>query len=113
MAVQRASDRSVRPGISLLTDALAVYRLTVLVKDDKITARGRDAVWRRYGAPDAEESGLVSYLLTCPWCLSMYFGAAAVIGRRAMPRAWDPVARVLAFSATTGLLAEGKEKLAA
>jgi hypothetical protein len=92
--------------VEALVDALATYRLTVLIKDDKITERLRQAVFRRYGHLGDPDVRKPSYLLGCPWCLSMYFDALAVLGRRYAPGAWEPLSRAMAFSATTGLLAE-------
>lgn len=97
--------------IDALVDALATYRLTVLIKDDKITERLRQAVFRRYGHLEDTDVRNPSYLLGCPWCLSMYFGTLAVVGRRYAPVAWKPLSRALAFSATTGLLAEAVASL--
>ncbi len=48
--------------------------------------------------------------MACPWCLSVYFGAVAVIARQRWPRAWGPMARILTFSAMTGLLAEARTR---
>lgn len=84
----------------LVVDALASYRLVKLVRDDRITAPARDAVQERTGPP--EESN-VSYLMTCPWCLSIYFGAALSVGRLRWPRTTNFVARTFALSALTGL----------
>ncbi|MBA2558924.1 MAG: DUF1360 domain-containing protein [Propionibacteriales bacterium] len=92
--------------LDVLFDVLATYRLTTLVKDDKITEDLRNIVWRRYGEPSAEDSHKLSYLLTCPWCLSIYFGAGAVLGRAVFPRTWGAVSRALTYSALTGLLSE-------
>lgn len=93
--------------LDAVVDALATYRLTVLVKDDKITERLRQAVFRRYGNLGDADVRNPSYLLGCPWCLSMYFGALAVACRRYAPATWKPLSRTLAFSAATGLLAQG------
>ena len=92
--------------VELGLDFLATYRLTELVKDDKITEDFRAMVFRRYGEPTADNPRKVSYLLSCPWCLSIYFAAVAVVGRRRFPRLWAPVAKVLALSAATGLAAD-------
>lgn len=92
--------------LDLGVDFLATYRLTELVKDDKITEDLRGMVFRRYGEPTADNPRKVSYLLSCPWCLSIYFAAVAVVGRRRFPRLWGPAAKVLALSAMTGLAAE-------
>jgi len=95
-----------RATLATVLDALATYRLTVLIKDDKITESLRDFVFDRYGHLGDSDARNPSYLMGCPWCLSVYFGALAVAGRRYAPRAWAPLSSTLAFSAATGLLAE-------
>lgn len=47
----------------------ATARLTRLVTDDYVTRHLRAAVIRRFG-PDHD----LAYLVTCPWCISMYIG---------------------------------------
>ena len=85
---------------ALVVDGLASYRLVKLVRDDRITEPARDAVLDRTGPPDQSS---LSYLMTCPWCLSVYFGAALTLGRLRWPRATDAVSRVFALSALAGL----------
>jgi hypothetical protein len=92
--------------LGLGLDFLATYRLTTLIKDDKITEDLRGMVFDRYGEPTEDNPRKVSYLMSCPWCLSIYFGMVAVVGRRRFPRLWGPAAKVLAMSAMTGLAAE-------
>jgi hypothetical protein len=84
----------------LFIDGLACFRMVKLVRDDLITEPLRRAVVEHQGPPDSSK---VSYLLHCPWCLSVYFGAALTLGRRRWPRATDAAARALALSALTGL----------
>lgn len=84
----------------LVVDGLACFRLVKLVRDDMITEPVRRAVIAQQGPPDRSK---VSYLLHCPWCLSVYFGAALSLGRRRWPRATDVAARTFALSALTGL----------
>jgi hypothetical protein len=86
--------------LTLLTDGLATYRLVKLVRDDRITEPAREAVMAAQGPP---EQSKVSYLLTCPWCLSIWFGAALTLGRRRWPRATSALSRTFALSALTGL----------
>lgn len=93
---ERAGDRLA----GLLVDGLASYRLMKLVRDDRITEPARDAVQEWTGPP---EESKVSYLMACPWCLSIYFGAALTFGRVRWPRATDLVSRTFALSALTGL----------
>jgi hypothetical protein len=94
------SSSSSRSWIVLALDGLATYRFVKLVRDDRITQPLRDAVVDRFGSP---EQSKVSYLLHCPWCLSIYAGAALTLGRRRWPRTVDAAARTLALSAVTGL----------
>jgi hypothetical protein len=84
----------------LVVDGLASYRLVKLVRDDRITEPARDAAQRRAGPP--EQSSL-TYLMTCPWCLSVYFGASLTLGRLRWPRATAAVSRTFALSALAGL----------
>ena len=86
--------------MGLLIDALATYRLVKLVRDDRITEPLREAVQESQGPPDQSR---ISYLVHCPWCLSMYFGAALTLSRRRWPGPTSVLARSLALSALTGL----------
>lgn len=85
-------------------EALATYRLTKLVREDKLTEPLRDRVHAHSG-PD----GALSYLVTCPWCLSIYFGAALSVSRIVAPRLTRVLTRALALSALTGILTEREE----
>jgi hypothetical protein len=105
-----------QPTIVLLVFALAVARVTRLITSDKITERPRDAVvswaWSRFkpAVPpsdwDRADPPLPAYLITCPWCVSIYVAAPAAV----MAWAWgdSPVlfipALALAFSQVTGLM---------
>jgi len=88
--------------LDLLEDALATHRLTKLVLDDELTRPVREAVWRRF----PPESTRLGYVLTCPWCSSIWVAAGVVAARRASPSLWRPLARVLAASTATGLAFE-------
>jgi len=82
-------------------DALATHRVTRAVTRDSIpiTARPRDAVRRRW--PDST----AAYFATCDWCVSVWAGLAVTTARALAPRAWDPIARALAASTVTGIIA--------
>ncbi len=83
--------------IELIEDGLAVYRLTRLVTTDRITQPLRDAA--------ADRNETLGYLAGCDWCSSLWL-ALGVAGVSALaPRAWRPLARALASSAVTGILA--------
>lgn len=92
--------------LALLVDALAVYRLVKLVRDDRITEVLRRETAERFGPPDTSK---VAYLLHCPWCLSFWFALALTLARRRWPTATHQAARVLALSATTGLAVQHLE----
>lgn len=101
--------------IILLLYALAVARVTRLITADKITEglRGHVIRWadRRAGInPDDPfaPTPLLSYFVTCPWCVSIYVGAvAAPLAFWLGESPWTLVpALALAFSAFTGCLAK-------
>ncbi len=96
--------------LAVLYDVFAAYRLVTLIKDDKIAEDFRNLVFRRFGEPSVPHPHKVSYVMSCPWCLSMYFAAVAVAGRKTFPRLWGPVAKGLTFSALTGLMAESRTR---
>ena len=106
--------------LSLVVDVLATYRLTRLATVDVISEPARMAVLRRVGAeppagqedPTAQEvvEGLkdpprLATLVTCRWCAGVWIAAAVTAARVAAPRAWEPVSRGLALSASAVLLA--------
>jgi hypothetical protein len=91
----------------LLVDGLATYRLVKLVRDDRVTEPAREAVFARQGPPDRSK---VSYLLSCPWCLSIYLGGLVTLGRRRWPLATSIMARSMALSALAGLANEHLER---
>lgn len=58
--------------VSLILLLLATARVTRLLSEDKITERPRLWLTRKL-----EGHSQLQYLIHCPWCLSMYVGAAA------------------------------------
>lgn len=86
--------------VDLTVDGLATYRLVKLIRDDRIAQPLRDKVEEEQGPPERSK---ITYLLSCPWCLSIYFGVALTLGRRRLPAVTDLVARTLALSAITGI----------
>lgn len=81
----------------LLLDAAATFRLTRLVTTDDILDRPRVALTSR--------SDFLDRLLSCAWCASIWVAATVVALRAGAQGLWDPVAKVLAFSAVAGVLA--------
>jgi hypothetical protein len=110
------------PVVIVLVYALAVARVTRLITEDVLTERPREAIqdwaWRcRYGrlAPDARADRApapkIAYLVSCPWCASIYVAAlAAPVAYFWGESPWLFVpALALAFSHVTGLLAKNGE----
>lgn len=83
-------------------DALATYRLTRLIVEDEITSPLRETIWDTYDPGETK----IGYLITCPWCVSMWVGASVVAARRFAPSAWNAAAETLAFSTIAGILAQ-------
>lgn len=88
--------------VPVLVIALAVARITRLITSDYLTAGPRSRLIRHFG-PDHK----ISYLITCPWCTSMWVGAVAgPAGYWWWDHTWFWVpALALAYSHVTGLLA--------
>jgi hypothetical protein len=87
----------VRP-LTLLADTLAVYRLTKLVMEDKITEDLRDYIYEKF--PRGHK---MSYLIGCPWCVSIWAALAIFTLRKISPETADFLSGVLATSAVTGV----------
>jgi hypothetical protein len=88
--------------LAWLLTALACYRLTLLTVADEITAPPRERLLRRLGSEHR-----ISYLITCPWCTSMYIAPVVVGSGLAWSNGWgwQLAAGSLAASAATGFLA--------
>lgn len=112
--------------LSLLVDAIAVYRLTRLVTADVILDGPRNAIvrgayvaagraeavtnrpdefdWAEHAEDDRDAPKLAT-LVVCRWCVGMWIAFGVVMLRRLVPSAWRPVAEALSFSAAAALLA--------
>lgn len=93
------------PGLWVVVDALAVYRLTRLVTTDTVMAWPR--AWLSgalHRSPPKRRRTF--FFLTCPWCTSIWLAAGVVALTRYVPREWCYVAAGLAFSGVAGYLAE-------
>lgn len=94
--------------ISLILAGLATARVTRLVTGDRLTERPR--LWlltqivrrNRHG-----DESLAAYLVTCPWCVSVYAGAGFGAGwwLWGESRWFTAAVAALAFSYATGWLA--------
>jgi hypothetical protein len=94
--------RKQESGVDFAIDALAAYRTTRLLISDGIFERPRA---RTRGMLERRGHRKLLELADCPWCLGMWVAGAVVVLRRAAPDAWGPLAKALALSATSGLLA--------
>lgn len=79
----------------LAVNAMAVYRLTVLIGRDSITQPIRDRASER-----------MTLFLTCPWCTSIWIAGGVVVLTRFYPTEWRYPAVALALSGAAGFLAE-------
>jgi hypothetical protein len=86
-------------------NALAVYRGTKLIIDDKITEPAREWFFDRWSPVNTW-----TYLFTCPWCVSIWLAGIAVAGQYLIPQVWFPIALVGALAAVTGLITIAEEK---
>lgn len=84
--------------VTLANDIIATYRLTKLVMDDKITEDFRNYIFGKF-----EWDSKISYLITCPWCVSIWAGAVIFAIRRIDPETADIVSGILTASALTGI----------
>jgi hypothetical protein len=94
------------PALTLVVDALATYRFQKLIRDDKITEDLRNKIFEKYGEPHQHK---LSYLVTCPWCLSIYAGLGLSFARMIAPGPTNAIARGLALSAFAGIMAERED----
>lgn len=98
-------------GLDVALGALLTFRLVRLWQDDAILAPISDRVYRTLdrrahdSGPVGAASAWLLDLLGCPWCLSVWIGAAVYAGWVYLPTVWYPSAYVATFSAATGLLA--------
>lgn len=91
--------------LSIVVAALAVARITRLVTEDQIAVGLRRWVVQRWG-----EDSAASYLVHCPWCVSIYVGLGVMPPAVLWPNKWVIMGfAFLAASMVTGLLLDRKE----
>lgn len=84
---------------TLIADVIAVRRLTRLIQDDRITEELRDLYFDKF--PVNTKMG---FLLTCPWCVSIWAGFAIFGLRKLSPETANILSGLLAASEITGQL---------
>lgn len=95
-----------RDPVALTVGALAVHRLTRLVTDDEITRPLRERLTKVVsGTVYRPAHPWLGYLVTCPWCVSIYAAAGWAALTVAAPAVATPAGAVLAWSSVSGLLA--------
>lgn len=92
--------------LTVLVTVLAIARVTRLLTTDRILDRPRIALMERFMAKAGDDS-LAAYLVSCPWCISMYVGMAGAGAWWAWgtSTAYTAVTLALAASYVTGWLA--------
>ena len=85
---------------NLLTLTLATRRGTRLVMEDKITEPIRDLIFKH--APNHP----LAYLITCPWCTSIWVAALLVILPSLSPRIASQITAILALSDASTTLSQ-------
>jgi hypothetical protein len=90
--------------ISLVVAVLAVARITRLLVDDRITI-----AWRRWVINKWGEESLPSYLVHCPWCMSIWVAIPTMPCAVLFPNVWVIAALAIpAASMVAGLLNSGE-----
>lgn len=84
--------------LNLLVDVVAVYRLTKLVIEDEILADIREKVWEKF----PPETTKIGYLITCPWCVSIWMGGLIFALRKTSPELATYISSTLAASYASG-----------
>lgn len=85
---------------TLLIDIIAVRRLTRLIQEDRITEPLRELIFDKF----PPQSTLTGYLLTCPWCISIWASLVIFGLRKLHPETANYLSSVLAASEVTGQL---------
>lgn len=84
-------------------DSLAAWRLIRLAVQDDMPA----VAWARDKVIDRSNEhgkGYLAQLVSCPYCMGVWVGAAVVTARAVAPRPWGYAARALAVAAAGTLM---------
>lgn len=85
--------------VTVLMDIVASYRLTRLVMEDRLTEDLRNLIYSNF-----PRDSMLSYLIGCPWCVSVWAGLAIFALRQISPETANIVSGALAASAVTGVV---------
>lgn len=94
--------------LTFALDALAVYRLTKLVIEDRLTEEMRKVIGEKFPWVTDKRSGqkrmsMVEYLFNCPWCVSIWAAGFIFTLRKISPETANYLSSILAASALTGI----------
>lgn len=86
--------------LMMIVGAFATFRLVRLFLQDEIMEGFRDKWWSKF----PPESTKLGYLLTCPWCLSIWMAIPVTLLMFFGGIVGAVVLAILALSAATGLI---------
>ena len=88
--------------VTLIAATLAVARVTRFLVEDRLALPYRRWAVNRFG-----EDGLISYLVHCPWCTSIYVATPVMPAAVLWPNHWVLMAYAIpAASMVAGLLVD-------
>lgn len=94
--------------LTFALDTLAVYRLTKLIIEDKLTEDMRRIVGEKFPFVTDKRTGQkrmskIEYLFYCPWCVSIWAAVFIFTLRKISPETANYLSSILAASALTGI----------
>jgi uncharacterized protein DUF1360 len=96
-------------GLQFVVQALAAYRLTLLLQVDDLPPLPdlRERLYRlQAGADERTVRGRLvkefAYMINCPWCLGFWVSVGVLTANALFPALWRPLATSLALSAVVG-----------
>ncbi len=97
------SSRATATGIDYLLGAAATARLARLATQDTIFEQQRLTYLRKM---DADGHPKLAELAVCPWCISVWIGAAVAVAAQRQVPGYRLATSALAFSLAAGVVAE-------
>lgn len=88
----------------------ATARLTKLINEDKIFEPLRDRIHAKFPRKSSYEPSMPGYLITCPWCMSMWAGSALTLLSMTAPKTSKAVNIALTASYFTGFMTQHVEE---
>lgn len=88
----------------------ATARLTKLINEDYITQPFRDFIHKKFPRSEDNTPSTVGYLVTCPWCMSMWSATALTLLAHTAPSISRPLNLILTASYFTGFMSQHVEE---